>query len=107
MYLSAISARIGLLNRCIGVKRFILEPDVITTAAAQQEMAADLRRHHVHWLLLAPPVPGDAAFVAHRLPGSGLLDTFIAQHYRVAALFGSYSVMLATEFPESPPIAYP
>ncbi|MDQ6760836.1 MAG: hypothetical protein M3Z32_13370 [Acidobacteriota bacterium] len=70
-------------------------------------MAADLRKHNVHWVLLAPLVPGDAAFLANRVPGSGLLDAVIAQDYRRAARFGPYSVMLATDIPESLPHGLP
>ena len=82
-----------LLHRCVGVKRFILEPGVTTDASDQAAMVRDLQRNCVRWVVLAPPVKGDAAFLHANFPGSGLLDEFIAQHYQVAASFGSYLVL--------------
>jgi hypothetical protein len=52
-----------LLDRCIGVRRFILEPGVTTTAAAEAEMVRDLQRNRVRWLVLTPPEKGDDAFL--------------------------------------------
>lgn len=87
-----------LLHRCIGVHKFILEPGLTTTAAAQTEMAGQLKQNRVRWLVLTPPEKGDDAFLRSPMPGCDVLDAAIALHYRIAATFGPYSVLAATDF---------
>ena len=87
-----------LLHRCIGVKRFVLEPGVTTTEPEEEEMIRNLQQNRVRWVVLTPPVRGDEAFLRNPIPGSDLLDAAIALHYQVAATFGSYTVLTATGF---------
>ncbi len=84
-----------LLHRCIGVRMFILEPGVTTKVSVQAEMAGDLQRNRVRWLILAPLESGDEAFRRNPISGAVLLDEAIAKHYRIAATFGQYSVLTA------------
>ncbi len=87
-----------LLQRCVGVRMHILEPGVSTELRAQAEMAGDLHRKRVRWLILAPAEKGDDAFRRNSIRGAALLDAAIARNYRVAATFGGYSVLGANGF---------
>ena len=57
-----------LLHRCIGVKKFILEPGVTTGASDQAGMVGDLQRNRVRWVILAPPSSWSMAAVLPRSP---------------------------------------
>jgi hypothetical protein len=82
-----------LAERSPGTRFHDFIPGVITTAAVQREVARDLERNQVNYIVLCSN-PGLAKVESETPPDSGvaLLDDFLRREYKAVRTFGYYSV---------------
>jgi hypothetical protein len=86
-----------LSDRPVGVRYLMFDPGIVTEAPAQTEIISDLERRKVHCALIdhEDPAPfADETFLQRRYTGSGLLDEYLASHFREVARFGQFTVLL-------------
>jgi hypothetical protein len=83
-----------LLDRPNPTRYDVIQPGVVTTAAAQREMARDLRRARAVVRWEAPAATQLEANGSARSSGVHILDEAIARGFRPARRFGPYQVLL-------------
>jgi len=83
-----------LLDRRNPTRYDVIQPGVVTTAAAQREMVRDLRRTRAVIRWNAPAATQLEANGSARSSGVHILDDAIARDFRPARRFGVYQVLL-------------
>jgi hypothetical protein len=87
-----------LADRPIGVRMFQLETRVATEPSVQREIAADLERSLVKWVILErKPHRGDDTFKKRPYQGSSYLDDYISSHYSEVAWFGQFAILRSNQ----------
>lgn len=85
-----------LADRPVGVRYLMFDPGIVTEAPAQTEIISDLERRKVQYALIDhedPAALADGTFILRGYVGSGLLDKYLASHFREMARFGQFTVL--------------
>jgi hypothetical protein len=85
-----------LADRPVGARYLMFDPGIVTEAPAQTEIIADLERRKVQYALIdheALAAIADRTFIEHGYVGCGLLDEYLASHFRETARFGEFTVL--------------
>ena len=82
-----------LAERVSATRYHELHPGVATTAPVQREIAADLTRAHVAYIVVSRRFEREREPNASaRSSGIGILDDYIARNYSAVARFGTYTI---------------
>ena len=85
-----------LADRPVGARYLMFDPGIVTEAPAQTEIIADLERRKVQYALIdheALAAFADRTFIERGYVGCGLLDEYLASHFRETARFGEFTVL--------------